>query len=476
MFRLALALCLLGSSPVVAQTERPNIVFLLADDISQEDIGCYGHPSMKTPNMDRLASAGLRFDNAYLTISSCSPSRCSIITGRYPHNTGAPELHTQLPKDQITFPKLLKDSGYYTALSGKHHMGKAVNVGFDKVSSGKGPGKEEDWVALLRDRPKDRPFFFWFAATDAHRTWAINDDAPHYASEAMVVPPYLVDDKATRDDLTGYAHEVSRFDHFIGEVVKELEAQKILDSTMIVVAADNGRPFPRCKTRLYDSGIKTPFIVHYPDLVKPGVTSSLISSIDLSATLLELAKVDKHPRIQGVSFAPLLSDPNQKTRDVVFAEHNWHVYKNHERMVRFGNWIYVRNHYPNQQNLCVEAKLGGAGQSLWQAFEKGNLTEAQRNIFWNPCPQEELYNVDSDPHQITNLASDPKHQEALQQARTLLMQWTKQTGDSVPTNPTPDRDARPGQTAKKKRGHRHLEMPGDSNHAQNIEQSGPVRF
>ena len=100
----------------------PNIVFFIADDVSQEDIGCYGHPSLQTPAIDALAEQGMRFDNAYLTTSSCSPSRCSIISGRYPHNTGAPELHTKLPKDQTRFPALLREAGYYTVLSGKNHM------------------------------------------------------------------------------------------------------------------------------------------------------------------------------------------------------------------------------------------------------------------------------------------------------------------------------------------------------------------
>lgn len=101
---------------------RPNIVFFIADDMSQEDLGAYGHPSIQTPNIDALAAQGMRFDNAYLTTSSCSPSRCGIITGRYPHNTGAPELHAILPEAQIRFPELLRQAGYYTALAGKNHM------------------------------------------------------------------------------------------------------------------------------------------------------------------------------------------------------------------------------------------------------------------------------------------------------------------------------------------------------------------
>ena len=474
--RFLIGVLLLWLLPTTTQAdEHLNFVFFLADDISHDDLGCYGHPSIKTPNIDRLAQSGMRFDNAYLTTSSCSPSRCSIITGRYPHNTGAPELHTKLPDGQVLFPEILKNTGYYTALSGKHHMGEYANNGFNLVSRGKGPGKEGDWVEILQNRPKHKPFFFWFASTDAHRGWNRSKEAPGYMDAEMIIPPYLIDDARTRKDLAGYAHEVSRFDHYVGSVVTELKSQGVLDNTMIIVAADNGRPFPRCKTRLYDSGIKTPFIVHCPNHVSNGSTKSLISTIDISATLLELAGANKDQRIQGLSFVPILKDPMAKIREVVFAEHNWHVFKNHERMVRFGDWLYIRNNFPGQQNLCMESKMGGAGKALWAAMATDQLTAPQRNIFWNPCPEEELYRVSKDPHQITNIAELQENSAQIVQARSLLADWTRQTGDSIPTNPTPDRETRPGQP-KRKENHRHLEFPGEPTGATQINSTGPVKL
>jgi arylsulfatase len=147
----------------IQAADKPNVVLIFIDDMGYGDIGPFGNKVNKTPHLDRMAAEGLRFTNAYLSISSCSPSRCSIISGRWPHNTGACELHTTLPKDQYVFPETLKKAGYYTVLSGKHHMGGAVDRGFDKVSRGKGPGKEGDWVKILKERPRDKPFFFWFA-------------------------------------------------------------------------------------------------------------------------------------------------------------------------------------------------------------------------------------------------------------------------------------------------------------------------
>ncbi len=465
---------------------RPNIILFLADDISQEDLGCYGHPAIKTPHIDSLAKNGLRFDNAYLTISSCSPSRCSMITGRYPHNTGAPELHVPLPDSQIRFPELLRNAGYFTVLAGKNHMFKNPDRAFDKITEGKGPSAAEDWLEHLQNRPKDKPFFFWFASNDAHRDWNVGKEAPVYASKDAIIPPYMVDTQKTREDLASYYHEVSRFDFYVGQIVAELEKEGILNHTMIVIAADNGRPFPRAKARLYDSGIKTPWIVHFPDVItKPAATQSLISTIDFSATCLEIAKVNKPDCIQGISFLPILKDTNSITREVIFAEQNWHVYKNHSRLVRFGDFAYIKNNFPHQLNLSHESDGHySAGNELWEAHAAGKTTEKHWQVFANPCPAEELYKLSKDSNQFTNLAEHPEYADTMKQARHLLLQWSHRTGDSLPEHPTPSRLDPPrvvdGKVVKGKQitktNNPHAEMPGASKNAMEINHSGPIKL
>jgi arylsulfatase len=446
--------------------QPPNFVLFIADDISSEDLGCYGHPSIKTPNIDNLAAQGMRFDNAYLTISSCSPSRCSIISGRYPHNHGAPELNIDLPPDQPKFPKVLRAAGYYTLLSGKHHMGDDANDAFETISEGVGLGKEEDWVECIQKRPKDKPFFIWLASSDAHTPHRINDDAPVYDPADVVVPPYMYDAPGIRKKLAAYYHEVSRFDAYVGEVVAELETQDVLDNTLIIVIADNGRPFVRAKTRLYDSGIKTPLLVCYPRLIKPGLISqSLVSSIDISATILELAGQKKKPRMQGISFAPILADPKATIRDVVFAEHNWHVTQAHERMVRAGDYLYIKNNFPN--HLPRE----GRDKELIKAHEEGQLTPAQANIFCSPRPAEELFKVSNDPHQLIDLAGNPEYHATLEKLRRLLTLWTEQTGDTIPEDPTPDTPK-----GTKIRNAPHREMPGAAVGAEKNNHPGPVKL
>lgn len=470
-----------------AETSRPNIVFFISDDVSQEDHGVYGHPTIQTPHIDSLAAQGMRFDKAYLTTSSCSPSRCSIITGRYPHNTGAPELHSPLPDDQLRFPELLREAGYYTVLAGKNHMfrGKEDRA-FDEVTSGGWPAGAEDWVEHVQKRPKDRPFFFWFAAYDAHRGWEMNDKAPIYDPEDVIVPPYLVDTEVVRQDLANYYHEASRFDYYIGQVKDELKRQGVLENTLIVVASDNGRPFPRDKSYLYDSGIKTPWVVHYPRLIQePAATDSFVSVIDLSATCLELSGVEIPEAIQGQSFTPILKDPAAEVREVVFTEHNWHVYKSHERMVRFGDYLYIKNNHPDNPNLSHESDmLYPSGRELWKAHAAGETLWHQQQVFAVPSPAEQLFQVSRDPHQLWNLVEFPAYADALDQARGLLEKWAEQTGDSIPENPTPDRREPPriveGEIIPmgKKHGRQnpHAEFPGAPKDATEINHPGPIKL
>ena len=429
--------------PLGPPAQGPNVILFIADDVSVDDIGCYGHPTIRTPNIDRLAARGMRFTNAYLTTSQCSPSRCSILSGRYPHNHGAPELHMELPADQPMFARQLKDAGYWCVQAGKWHMGEPAKVAFHRVWGGQGggPGAEGRWLQCLQERPKDRPFFAWFASIDAHRSWQPDPDGEPHTRDDAVIPPYLVDSQPTRDDLRQYYDEIQRFDRFIGLCLDEVKRQGELDNTMVIVMADNGRPFPRCKTRLYDSGLKTPFIVAYPPMVKkPTVCDSLVSAIDIAPTILDLANLETPAAMQGVSFLPLLEDPKQMVRQYVFGEHNWHDFKAHERMCCDGRFLYIRNSLPQLpasqpgQALAQE----GAYLSLVAGHQADTLISPQQDIFVEPRAPEELFKLTDDYHQLTNLVGDVKHPETLARMRTLLDRWIEETGDTCPDDLTVD--------------------------------------
>jgi arylsulfatase A-like enzyme len=473
--------------------ERPNIVFIIGDDVGTYDLGCYGNRSIETPNIDRLAASGLKFNNAFLTTSSCSPSRVSIITGRYPHNTGAAELHSPLPANQVLFPELLKKAGYYTAQAGKWHFGSVPMVrGSKKVDTAKlgpavrafnrisvrfednGDGGEAMWVRFLKERPKDRPFFMWFAAYDSHRPWGPNEFSEVNRPDSVWVPGFLYDSARTRGDLALYYNEITRFDHYIGEVEKELERQGIADNTIIIVVSDNGRPFPRSKTRVYDSGIKTPLIIKWPERIEEGkVTDALVSIIDLVPTLLQAAGVQKTKTFQGSSFIKLFEHPDLEFRHYAFAEHNWHDYEACERQVRTKDYLYLENFRPQYDAWGpADAVVSPSMHELYDAYKRGEINEFQQDIFIKPRPTEELFDCKNDKFQYYNLAGDGKYKKIKEKLKSVLETWRKETADNCPENITKDHfDRKTGERLFD--GFKWGEMPGKALGADTVTNPGP---
>ncbi|MCG6156759.1 sulfatase family protein [Rubinisphaera margarita] len=441
---LALIVLALFAIPASAdEAQRPNIVLIIADDMAWNDCSVYGHPNIKTPHLSLLASQGMRFDNAYLTCSSCSPSRSSIITGRYPHSTGgAHQLHNELPADQLTFVELLRESGYHTALAGKLHPRKTTETRFDLIY-GTGPkesGGAGEWVKAIEEAPKDKPFFLWLASFDPHRGYQPNTIPEPHTSSDVIVPPYLPDVPEVREDLALYYDEISRLDHYVGKVMTALEKLKQADNTLIIFISDNGRPFPRCKTTIYNSGVKTPFIARWPGQIKPGSTcEQLVSTVDLAPSFCKAAGVEVSETFQGVSILPLFKDPTVPVREYIFAEHNWHDYDDHQRSCHSLYFNYIRTEYTDiPQMPPADAVKSVTFQKMRELHAKHELNEHQDFAFETPRPGEELYDVLNDPHELNNLADDPKYQGQLEKHRERLNQWVEETADEVPTERRPD--------------------------------------
>lgn len=441
------------------ENEKPNIILIIADDMNWDDSGIYGHPHIRTPHIDKLAKDGIRFTSAYLTTNSCSPSRSSIITGRYPHNTGAEQLHWALPGKSVTLVEKLKSAGYYTAAAGKWHLGEEVKDRFDLVieasvsgfqlptGDGKTPPKMvakkpsgcEDWIPTLKNRPMDKPFFMWFAALDPHRAYekgALNP--PHKLSD-IIVPPHMPDTPEVREDLRMYYDEIGRLDNYVGMVVSELEKQGVADNTLILFISDNGRPFPRDKTTLFDGGIKTPWIVKWPGKVKAGsVSDSMISSVDIAQTFLEVAGIKAGDTFEGVSQVPAILDQDKSVRDYIFAEDHWHDYEDHGRAICDGRYKLIRNDYTDlPATPSADAGRSPTWQTMLKLKKQNKLTKAQLYCF-NPRVKYELYDLKNDPGELKNLAGDSNHQKALNRLIKELDEWTKRTGDFMPSRRTPD--------------------------------------
>lgn len=445
---------------------RPNFIIIIADDMAWNDSGAYGHPSLSTPNIDRLAAEGMKFNQAFVTASSCSPSRASIITGRYPHATGAEQLHWPLPRNSVTFVNWMRQSGYWTAAAGKWHLGNAVKSHFNLVleadtrgfqlptgvsaeeaarlkqmTAGKNASGCEDWMRALRSRPKGKPFMLWLAALDPHRDYEEGINPRPVAPEEVVLPPYIPDRPEVRKDFALYYDEIRRLDSYVGLLMSELESAGVSGNTCVLFISDNGRPFPRDKCTLYDSGVKTPWIVWWPSKVKGGsVTESVVSAVDIAPTFLELAGVRGRPStLQGTSFAAVLNDPRAKVRDYAFAERHWHDFEAYGRAARDGRYKYIRNYYFDLPlTPPADALRSPTFRAMQGLHEQGMLAGPKTACFVLPRPYEELYDTQADVHEMSNLINDPRHLSALRRLRKAMDDWREETRDFLPAERTAD--------------------------------------
>ncbi|AUP77489.1 sulfatase-like hydrolase/transferase [Flavivirga eckloniae] len=430
------------------ETLQPNIVLIIADDVSWNDIGPYGHKTIKTPNLDALANDGMLFNQAFLTASSCSPSRTSIISGLYPHNTDAEQLSWPLPDYIKTFVQELKNSGYWTGLAGKHNMGDHVKddfdvflemqwkdapIGIDRRLVGDGSGCDE-WVKLLKQRPKDKPFFTWLAAADAHRPYYENTIENQHTFEDVEIPPYMPNTEATKKDFALYYDEVSRMDNYIGQVIKELETQGVSENTMVLFISDNGRAFPRDKITLYDGGIKTPWIAKWPGKIKAGsVNNNLVSSVDIAPTFMSIAGLKPLDGFEGYNFLPMLKDTSVEIRNDIYAEDHFHDFEDYTRAVRTKQYKYIKNYYPELPNTpSADIIRDLTWKSMVEEKNKGTLNEAQMRCFEIPRPEEELYDVIKDPYELNNLAGIDQYKDVLLNMRSRLEEIRNVTKDHLP--------------------------------------------
>ena len=288
--------------------------------------------------------------------------------------------------------------------------------------------------------PPDQPFFLWLAALDPHREYTDGAlDPPHRARD-VIVPPHLPDTADVREDLRLYYDEIGRLDTYVGKVLAKLDEQNVADNTLILFISDNGRPFPRDKTSLYDGGIRTPWIVRWPAAIKPGqTTDALVSAVDIAATFLELAGGETAITTEGVSFTKVLRDPGRPLREYAFSEDHWHDYEDHARSVATQRYKLIRNDYPDLASTpSADAGRGLSWQNMLQLQQAGKLTHAQQACLMSPRPEWELYDLQRDPGELQNRIDDPAYKSVRDQLTGALQNWTNETSDYLPTRRTPD--------------------------------------
>lgn len=419
-----------------SQQELPNIIVFIADDAGM-DFGCYGNNSIKTPNVDKIARQGVRFEKAFLTSPQSSPSRTSMMTGMFAHTIGTEDLHSPLDDTTKMMPAYFKEAGYFTGSILKTHWGPNGDKQFDrmiKCTLTQDDLSKDTYLNLdqfLLDR-KDSPFFLWVGFYDPHRDYDRNVCPQVNDPVETIIPPFLVDGPDTRRDMADYYDEISRMDRHIGKMVEHLEKRGLLDNTIVVFLSDNGKPFPRCKGTLYDSGIQTPLVFmwkgHFPENVMH--SNGLVSTIDLAPTLLHFAGVEMDKKVYGKSFHNLLHNPTERGRDFIFSERNWHDTDEYIRCVRTEKLKLIYNaYYQEPHGTSMDLSRSPSWYELKQKQRKGALLPEQKQIFISPRAMVEIYDLEHDPDELDNVADMQPYLAEGGKLANLLVKWQRETKD-----------------------------------------------
>ncbi len=429
---------------------QPDIVVFLSDDHTCRDSSVYGSTEIDTPNMARLAAAGMTFDRAYVASPSCAPSRAALLTGMYPARNGAEPNHSR-PRPEIRkLPSYLQELGYEVVSFGKvGHYGQTPEYGFDLARHF---GYHED-VAIpkalewLAARDSDQPLCLFVGTNWPHVPWPKEHEG--IDPDTLQIPPNHVDNPTTRQWRARYLAAVRTMDRELGEVF-DLARAKLGDDTCFVHTSDHGAQWPFGKWNAYEDGVRTPLIVSWPGHVAAGVrTDAMVSWIDLLPTLVEVAGGKAPEDLDGRSILPVLEGTANAHREHVFTSHsgdgNWNVFP--IRSVRSAEgWKYVRNLHPEllfNSHVTKPPSLEKGGDSgYWSSWLRSAVDSEQardRVRSYLERPAEELYRLDDDAYELQNLAEDPAHAERLAELRAQLDDWLTATGDQLQTygNPRP---------------------------------------
>ncbi|MGF1578970.1 MAG: sulfatase [Gemmataceae bacterium] len=425
--------------------KRPNILWITVEDMSPR-VGCYGDKTVPTPNIDRLAEHGIRFVHAFGVYGVCAPNRATIITGMYPTSIGAMHMRTMRRTsalDKITDPELLaiptyeatpphyvrcfteylRALGYYCVNVVKTDYQFATPLTAWDDSSRKG-----HW----RNRPSaDTPFFAVFNFTTTHESGTFQQRSPKVTDPAKVkVPPYYPDHPTVRRDMARHYDNIAAMDQQVGKLLAQLKEDGLLESTIIFFFSDHGDGFPRAKRWVYDSGTRVPMIVRFPDGKGRGTTSErLVSFVDLAPTVLSLAGATIPDHLQGQAFLGPEKGPPRKY--VYMARDRMDPAPETVRAVRDERYQYVRNYRPDLPYIGFIPYRDRAQmmQVILKMMKANELGPNQWQFWATKKPIEELYDTKTDPHQIKNIASDPKHYTKLAELRKACEGWVKETKD-----------------------------------------------
>lgn len=424
---------------------HPNILLITADDLGLQ-LGCYGDSVNVTPHIDRLASSGIRFQHAYVTHGSCSPSRASILTGLYSHQhgmDGLAHLGYTLKPGLPTLFSVLHEAGYRTGLIGKNHVsgglrGCDIEVPLSRLEAGKGVGRFAEVCRELFDQRDPRPFFLMVNYTDPHTPFEREvsgvPQQPVNPGDVSPFPFQKLDAPRLRERIAGYYNNLKRFDVGVGWLLEELAASGKAADTLVILTSDQGPPFARSKTTVYEAGLKVPLILRWPGKSAPGrVIEELVSMVDLFPTLCEIAGVQEaSDNLDGRSLAPFLSGQPARWRRYLFAEFTSHGVQSFypRRSVRDERYKLIVNLLAPRGNPARSMDGNGSWEVSRDAVYEGTQVRAAFDRYANP-PKVELYDLMADPYEFVDLGDSPALEEVRRRLAAALQAWREKTGDPL---------------------------------------------
>lgn len=418
---------------------RPNILWLSVEDMSPH-LGCYGDFTVPTPNIDRLAKEGIRYENAFTAAGVCAPSRNAIITGRmqtsngghnmrtlnntYPEHTGLPKSYSSVPPAGVRhLGEYLRAAGYYCTNNAKTDY---------QISESPAFWDENGNKAHYQGRAKGQPFFAVFNCNITHESqvWERSKRPLRVDPAKVKLPPYYPDTDSVRLDVARFYTNVSEMDDWVGERMRELEASGELQNTIIMFWSDHGDGLPYVKREVTDRGIRVPFIIRTPDNLMGRVDDRLVSSIDWAPTVLSLAGIAPPENMQGLA---LLGPYAAKhPREYVFAARDrLDSHYDRVRSVHDGRYQYLYNFHPElpyYMDLAYRRQQPSM-RDILRLRDAGKLNAVQMRWFGKKVGVEELYDVKADPYQLHDLSGDPAHAAVLERMRKAFRQWQSEVPD-----------------------------------------------
>ncbi len=434
-FAFLLLALLIDAGFVVGQdqkTARPNLVFVIADDCTFRDIGCYGGQA-HTPNIDRLADRGMRFTRCFQTAPMCSPTRHNIYTGLYPVKSGAYPNHTTVGPNAKSVVQHLGGLGYRVAHSGKSHVKPASVFAWESLTgNGNNPAFNQVDAFVGECKTNAEPFCLLLCSNEPHTPWDQGDPS-RYPREKIELPPYFVDTPQTRDAMSKYLAEITYFDGQVGDALAILDRHSLTDQTLFIVVSEQGSSFPFAKWTCYDNGLQSALIARWPGVIQPGsVNPAMIEYVDILPTFIEAAGGTPDESLDGRSLLPQFAGSTtgkkyvygeMTTRGIINGSDYFGI-----RSVRSESFKYIWNFTPEVE--FKNAATVSPEFESWKEVAKAGDTEAAELVArYTRRPAIELYDIRVDPMEMNNLADQAGYGDIQKALRAELDRWMFACGD-----------------------------------------------